>query len=360
MEMETPAVVIDYKVMKSNFMEIMNLCKKNNVKLRPHYKAHKTPYISKLQQRWGCTGMTVSKVSEGENLVEEGFQDVLIAYPLVKARQLERVMEMSLKAKVTIIVDSIEGVELAEQRCRLKKRPLKVLVKVNTGLNRCGVDTTEEAYKLAESLTQKKHLEFIGLITHAGHAYGAESNNDVREIANEEVEKLLEAKGYIENKGISVEEISVGATPTVKYNVHKNGLTEARPGNFMFYDNTQISLGVVSENSCALTVKSTVVSKVGDRVVIDAGSKTLGLDKGAHGNQFIIGYGRVLDHPSLEIVSLSEEHGVLKGKNLPQIGEEISIIPNHSCVVMNLNKNIFLKKENQLVKLDNSGKFLNY
>ncbi|WP_350343665.1 alanine racemase [Proteinivorax tanatarense] len=358
--METPRVIINYKKMEKNFKEIYQKCKTKNIKIRPHYKAHKTPQIAKLQQEWGSSGITVSKVSEGENLVANGFKDILIAYPLIKSEQLERVLKMRYKADVTIIVDSFEGIKVAEKVCQKFDNSLKVLIKVNTGLNRCGIDSKEQGYKLAESVSRKKHLDFLGLISHAGHAYAAKNIDEIQEIAAKEVKKLMLIKSYIEEREIFVKEISVGATPTINFSVGLNGVTEVRPGNFIFYDNTQASLGVTTVDNCSLIVKSTVVSKVGDRAVIDAGSKTLGLDRGAHGNEAITGYGRIVEYPFLNIISLSEEHGVIKGDKLPKIGEEISIIPNHSCVVMNLNKKVYLNTDEKLRKIDNSGKLLNY
>lgn len=269
----------------------------------------------------------------------------MIAFPLVKKEQLLRFLKLKEKANIQLILDSVSGAELLDSICKLHSKSVEVLLKVNVGLNRCGVDSLEESVKLVKKHWRKNlNLKFKGLLSHAGHSYGTDNIESIKRIAKKETDKLVEIKNRLAKRGSRCNVISVGATPTAKFSINKSRVTELRPGNFIFYDNTQISLGVVQQEQCALKVVSTVVSKRKDRVIIDAGSKTLGLDKGAHGNQSIKGYGKIINNPSCEIISLSEEHGIVQGKKLPGIGEQIEIIPNHSCVVMNLNENIYLKR----------------
>lgn len=356
--MITPVVTINYELMLKNLNKLQMKCNEKNVRLRPHFKAHKTPLLSKIQQDTGAIGFTTAKLSEAELMAEEGFDDILVAYPIVTEVNAERLLKLSKRIKVSIIVDSTFSVDILSKVFQPHK--LDLYIKIDTGLNRCGFKPEDDVLGLAKYILTKGNLNLKGLLTHAGHSYKSKDMEELESIGIEEGQILLEVKRRLEENGIKIKEISVGSTPTVNFVLDVKGITEVRPGNYIFNDYTQVSLGTAKISDCALTVKSTVISKSKGRVIIDAGSKTLGLDKGTHGNETLKGYGKILEYPTVEIYALSEEHGFVSGENLPDIGDVITIVPNHSCVVMNMAPFVYLNKNNNMELIYNKGKNLNY
>lgn len=357
--MYTPAVIINYEIMMRNLKEIQDLCNERGVNLRPHFKAHKTPYFADIQRQLGAIGFTTAKLAEAELLVNEGFKDILIAYPIVTPENVKRLKEISKKTKVSTIIDSLEGARVLSQG--FGNQSLDVLIKIDTGLNRCGIKpNSNEVLNFAVEILKLKNLKLKGLLTHGGHSYKGKNIEEIKEIAEAEGKTLLELKEFLESKGVIIDEISVGSTPTLRYLLEIPKITEVRPGNYIFNDYTQVSLNTTTIENCALTVRSTVISRGRGKFIIDAGSKTLGLDKGTHGSEIIKGFGKILEYPDAEITALSEEHGIVKSSILPEIGEKITIIPNHSCVVMNLAPFVYLEKEGKFLLLENKGRGLNY
>ncbi|HMB80382.1 MAG TPA: alanine racemase, partial [Vicinamibacterales bacterium] len=192
-------------------------------------------------------------------------------------------------------------------------------------------------------------LKLRGLLSHAGHAYHAASEAELATIARQEAETLTGLKARAEASGIPIEEISVGATPTLRFSAGQPGVTELRPGNYVYFDRTQVALGAASLDDCALTVLATVVSKHPGRIILDCGSKTLTNDQ-ARGITTAPGYGAVLagdaddlDYAreideTLTIERLSEEHATVRvaGETRLKPGDRVRVLPNHSCVVSNL------------------------
>ncbi|RLC07953.1 MAG: D-TA family PLP-dependent enzyme, partial [Deltaproteobacteria bacterium] len=255
-------------------------------------------------------------------------------------------VELNASAKISILVDSLEGVLALKSIGARISNPLDVLLKVNTGLNRCGVEPgSEKGVEIIRTVLQYPFLKFKGLLTHAGHVYGAASKEEVKKIGREEGEILVDYAEHLRNQDIRVEEVSVGATPTVYHSAFVPGVTEIRPGNYVFFDAMQIFLGVVPIEKCSLSILSTVISRpVPNRIIIDAGSKALGLDKGAHGTGLLEGYGIITDLesrkkiPGLVLTRLSEEHGIIEAPrdNPLKLGDIIRIIPNHACSAINM------------------------
>jgi D-serine deaminase-like pyridoxal phosphate-dependent protein len=177
------------------------------------------------------------------------------------------------------------------------------------------------------------------LLSHAGHAYHAHSESELCELAKKEAATLRNLVAHCRREGIQIDEVSAGATPPARFSLQQDGLTEFRPGNYVYFDRTQVALGAATFDDCALTVLATVVSKpAADRIILDSGSKTLTND-GARGFTPAPGFGVVVDHPDLLIERLSEEHATVKvmnGSTALDPGDRVRIVPNHSCVVSNL------------------------
>jgi D-serine deaminase-like pyridoxal phosphate-dependent protein len=231
------------------------------------------------------------------------------------------------------------------------RRMVDVLVKVDVGFHRCGVDPGDpEVPAFIAQVGAAPGLRLKGLLSHAGHAYLAQSDDALALIATEEARLLRATADAVRARGASIAELSVGSTPTARFVGDTAGLTEMRPGNYVYYDRSQVALGSARVEDCALTVLSTVVSKHPDRLILDAGSKTLTSDQIARPGH--PGFGGIFTnlalanalHPQLLIERLSEEHATVRvtGDTDLQVGDRVRILPNHACVVSNLVDDVVL------------------
>ena len=337
--LDTPALVLDLDKMEANIKEMADIARDAGVKLRPHIKTHKSPYIAKLQLESGASGITVAKLGEAEVMVDAGITNICIAYPIcgeIKLARLEKLLE---KADVSISLDSAEvarGISAVGEE--IGKR-IPILLKINTGLNRCGVLPGKDTLAIAEQIASLPGVDFIGILTHEAHALFEERSLDgVKRSATESGQKMVKTANLLRSRGINIREVSVGSTPTARYIAYVPGVTEIRPGTYVFNDLNCIIAGVATEDTCAATVLVTVVSiPAHDRAIIDGGSKTFSSDTLAHQEE--TGFGYVIGHPDITVDHMTEEHGVLKLNNAPaklSIGERLDIIPNHICPVTNL------------------------
>lgn len=337
-QLQTPALLLDLGQLQKNITNIIQFAKKYRINYRPHIKTHKSIEIAKRQIQAGAIGITVATVSEAEVMVDGGIDNLLIAFPISAKGKLQRVLKLMERAKIIVTVDSIEQATLLNDFFKNHQQTINVWIKVNSGLNRCGVEPNHEVVQLAQHIMQLDALFLDGIFTHAGHSYTASSDEMLERMAIEEAEAVITSAKLCEQTGIKIIHKSIGSTPTFKRAGQIDGITEIRPGNAVFYDMVQVGLKVATLDQCALSVVTTVASVKNNRAIIDAGSKTLALDKGAHGNESVKGHGYIVEYPQLVIERLSEEHGVITGvgvENL-QINERLTIIPNHACTVANL------------------------
>jgi D-serine deaminase-like pyridoxal phosphate-dependent protein len=306
------------------------------VALRPHIKTHRIPEFAQSQIEYGAAGIAVAKVSQAEVMVGAGIADIQIAAPVMGEDKIERVIALAQKgARIEVAVDTKEGVEALSEISRKYGRTTAVLMEINSGLNRSGVEP-QDVIGFASKIAGMEGIWLKGIMTHAGHVYAARDRDEVKRIATDEGELMAGIAQALKEDGFQIETVSVGSTPTVPYSGAIPGVTEIRPGNYIFYDMMQVALGVVPEQNCALSVVATVLSRHGDRAVVDAGSNLLGLDRGAHGVASLPGFGKVVDQPGVVIERLSEEHGILslpRGSRI-RVGQQVGIFPNHACRVM--------------------------
>lgn len=336
LKLDTPALLLDLDLLEKNLEEISSIAKANNINWRPHIKTHKSVQIAKMQLERGACGITVAKLEEAEVMAAAGIKNILIAYPISSEQKLTRLRTLADQAKITIAIDSLEQAKLVNEAF-IGASPITVWIKVNSGLNRCGVEV-DEVLELATEINNLSNLDFTGIFTHAGHSYAATSLEQIKTIAQCEAQTVLDSAKLCEQAGIPIAHRSIGSTPTFRYGASIEGITEIRPGNAAFYDMCQVGLGIATSSECALTVLASVVSVKKDRIIFDTGSKALALDQGAHGNKSVVGYGSVIGHPEVTIERLSEEHGVatVNGTSTLALTDKVQIIPNHACVVANL------------------------
>jgi len=356
-DMETPAVLIDAAQLTTNLESMQRLADENGVALRPHAKTHKSVEIGRRQLALGATGLTVATVEEALVFLANGFKSITVSRPIVSGSALQRLVDAGgqTDAELRVVVDSEEGVRVAAQQADNVAMTLGAFVKIDVGLNRCGVDPESMApVELARQISLAPNLDFRGILSHAGQAYAADSAAKATKIATVEQGLMLKVRNALLENNIEVPEISVGSTPTVLAASSFDGITEIRPGNYAFLDLLPINVGVATQQDVALTVLATVISKNDQFFVMDAGSKTLTSDAGVHGMSSAKGFG--LAYPAehylspahgLVVAGLSEEHGKLTRSDFDlSIGSKVRIIPNHSCPVANLARHYTVINEN--------------
>ena len=356
-ELPTPAVLVDSPTLTRNLSRMQAAANARGLRLRPHAKTHKSPRVAALQIERGAVGICCAKLGEAEVFADEGIADIRLPYPLNPVNA-ERVFALARRVLLSFIVDDPAVADAWSALAVARGVKLDVLIKVDVGFHRCGIDPHSPAAPgTVRAVAAMPGLRFRGLLSHAGQGYGATSEKGLEAVAAGEAALL---RDLATASGVPCPEISVGATPTARFSVEQAGLTELRPGNYAYFDRTQVALGAASWADCALTVLARVVSRPAhDRVILDSGSKTLTNDL-ARGFINTDGYGAVLREvhtpdpdTSLLIERLSEEHGtvrVLRGTTALKTGDLVRVVPNHSCVVSNLVDRIWLVDGDQVLE----------
>ncbi len=327
------------------------------MRLRPHAKTHKSPALARMQIGRGATGICCAKLGEAEIFADAGIEDIRLPYPLNPVNA-DRVVALLDRTRLSFIVDHAGVAREWSDAMKRADREVDVLVKVDVGFHRCGIDPNSgDAAEFVASVAGLPGIRFRGLLSHAGHAYGAASSDELAAIATAEARLLTSLANHVRQRGVAVDEISVGTTPTARFSAEQEGLTEVRPGNYIYYDRMQVLLGAATWDDCALTVLARVVTThAPDRVILDCGSKTLTSDlaRGPRG----AGYGVVLQSlhgatpdDSLLVERLSEEHATVRAErgSALQPGDLVRVIPNHSCVVSNLVDQVWLVEGREVV-----------
>ncbi len=337
--LDTPAVLVDLDVLERNVARMAAFAAEHTTALRPHAKSHKTFLIAERQRAAGAHGLTVAKLDEADAYLAAGFDDLLIANEIVGVDKWQRLAAMQRRGSVAAGIDDFQAAAGMAEAARQAGVTVPVLIEVDSGLRRAGVAPGPATLELAAKIAGLEGLILRGVFTHAGHAYSAQSPAEVARIGRAEGEVLVETAQLLRTHGLTCEVVSVGSTPTARFAGAVPGVTEFRPGNYVFYDRMQVALGSAQAEDCALTVLARVISRPDPRrVVVDAGSKTFALDRGAHGTDALAGFGEArAQHLVLE--RLSEEHGVLSLEKQGQsvaVGDRLRFVPNHACTVANL------------------------
>src|SRR5438874_7156849 len=301
-DINTPVAVVDEEIVERNLARMAKLAADHDVKLRPHAKTHKSAYMAQRQMAHGAVGLTCATFTEAEVFADVGIDDLLIAHPPVGRPKLERLA--ALAARVKRLAVSLDDVGIA----KTLPPSVEVLWEVDPGQHRIGTLPGEPTVKAVQELIRAIGAErFRGLITHGGHVYGATNQNERQLAADQETDGISATADMLRKAGIEVRELSVGSTPTAGLAL-RGGLTEMRPGTYIYGDANQVTLGSQRLEDCALAVIATVVSTPApERAVVDAGSKTLSADLKVAG---LNGYGIVLSRNDLTVARLSEEHAV--------------------------------------------------
>ena len=335
-ELETPVPIVDMDRLARNLDRAAEYAKSHGLALRPHTKTHKSPRIAEEQLRRGAAGVTCATPFEAE-VMSDVCEDILLAYPPVGAPRAQRVAAIPGDVKLTVALDSRGAIDDMAAAARSADRPVGVHVEMDLGMHRVGVPSVEDAIALARAVQARPPLSFAGIAFYPGH---------VREPVDRQADKLEQLNaaltrviGSFDAAGLHPAVVSGGSTPTMWHTHELRGVSEFRPGTYVYNDRTTAAIGACTWEDCALTVLARVVSTaVPGQAVVDAGSKALGREPmRADGAD---GFGCVLGHPEVVVRSMSEEHGILDLSDTswrPAVGEIVRIIPNHVCIVVHLN-----------------------
>lgn len=348
-DLDTPVPLVDVDRMHANLRRAAEYCRAHGLAWRPHAKTHKSPTLAAEQARAGAVGVTVATPREAE-VMARAVDDLLLAYPPVGAAKLARLMALPGHVRLSVGLDSAEALRGLAHAAREAGRRVRVLVEVDAGMGRVGVQSAADAVALARAAADEEGIDYGGVMFYPGHVRDhVERQDDAIRALSERIGRVLEA---LEAAELAPAVVSGGSTPTFWRSHQIAGLTEVRPGTNIFNDRTTAGIGVCAWDENAYSVLATVVSTaVPGQAVVDAGSKALSKEEIRADT---VGYGALLDRPDVVVKSVSEEHGLLDLSRTgwrPRIGERVRIVPNHVCVSVNLHERLYGVRGDEVVEV---------
>ena len=341
-ELPTPCILIDAAAVRRNLRRMADYAKSHNLQLRPHTKTHKSKMLARLQMELGAAGLTVAKSGEA-GVMAEVADDVLMAYPAVDPARCADLAALARGGRtVRVAVDSPAAADALAAAARSAGATIGILVELDVGMHRTGVQTPAAALALAQHVSRQSGLRLDGLMFFPGHIWEKPADQGLPLRA---VDALLdETLSLWRTSGLAASIVSGGSTPTAYQSHLVTRQSEIRPGTYVFNDMNSVTgnFGVTLDD-CAARVLCTVVSDaVPGQVVVDAGSKTLTSDRCHPAPDS--GHGHVVGLPAAKVARLSEEHGmvdVTRCDRTPRVGERLAIVPNHICPCINLQDRVF-------------------
>lgn len=337
-DIATPAFLVDRPTLLRNCAKMRDKARASGVGFRPHVKTHKCVEAARMQHGGAIGAITVSTLAEAEMFADAGFRDITYAVPIAPSREkLKRAAAIAHRVeRLGLLIDS----DLALRALEDFDFTFDVFLKVDCGYHRAGVDPqSPDSVRLALSLARSETVRFQGLLTHAGHSYNARDTDEIRRIAGEESGVLTRFRALLASEGLGDARRSIGSTPTASVVDRFSECDEVRPGNYVFYDAFQATIGSCAIEDVAVSVLTTVVGSYPERqsIIVDAGALALSKDVGPEHVEAGFGYGIVCDMdlrplPSMRIVALSQEHGKISVPTHVPVGTRLRILPNHSCL----------------------------
>lgn len=345
-QIPTPALVLDAASVRRNVQRLADYAAKAKINIRPHTKTHKLRSLAKLQLAAGAVGITAAKVSEAESICDPG-DDLLVAYPPIGPLRALRLAKLAHDRTVRVAVDTPQAIDEMSSAAAAEQTTIGLLVELDVGMKRTGVQSPIEALSLAQSIDRAVNLRLDGILVYPGHIWSPAEDQPNSLLA---VDELLASTISLWTKlGLEARIVSGGSTPTAYQSHLMTHLTEIRPGTYIFNDMNTVWGGYCTLADCAAQVLATVVSDaVPGQVVIDAGSKTLSSDLCLSAPAS--GYGYVVEYDGAKIIRLSEEHGqvdITMCQSKPVVGERVTVIPNHICPCVNLQESVWWADSNE-------------
>jgi D-serine deaminase-like pyridoxal phosphate-dependent protein len=342
-DLPTPAALVDLERVERNARRMAEKALRLGVRLRPHVKTHKCIEAARIQTDLHFGGVTVSTLAEAQAFAAGGFDDITLAVPIAPQKIRDAADLHAEAGALNLILDHPDTLRAVEEVAASRKIQLPVFLEIDCGGGRSGVDPGSDiAQLLVRRLADFEHIDFRGLLTHAGHAYRSHNREEAYEVACEERNLMTAFAAEVRDLGVALSEVSVGSTPTARAIDDLTGITEIRPGNYVFYDQFQKTIGICDLDDIAFSVLATVISVDPEqrRAIIDAGALALSMDPGPTHVDLECGFGLPVTLedqyplPGLRLVALTQEHGTLSGPGVEALppGTRVRIIPNHSCL----------------------------
>lgn len=344
---ETPCIVIDNATVDRNIAAMASAVARTGARLRPHAKTHKLPPMAQRQLQAGACGITVAKIAEAEVMASGGARDIFVAYPLIQPTKLERALRL-IRDGVRLIVgvDSLEGARRASQAAIAAGLGIEMRLEIDTGLSRTGI-LPDAAVELGLAIAELPALTLGGIFTYRGAMLDGAPTLDVRAAGREEGKLMADCAERMRAAGLPIVEVSVGSSPTALHAAEVPGVTEVRPGTYIYQDRMQAAFGLCAIDDCAAAVLATVVSRPApDRIVIDGGSKAFATDvQPGKAPLYLEGFGHIVGDSEARFERMNEEHGVIAVNSASGygVGDLVAIIPNHICSTVNLHNAVYLR-----------------
>jgi D-serine deaminase-like pyridoxal phosphate-dependent protein len=342
-EIETPALVLDRSALERNIARMAAFFSAGPCRLRPHFKAHKTPEIARRQLAAGsCSGLTCATVGEAE-IASSFCDDLLIANEVVTPSKCARIADLGRRVRVTTAVDSLAGLEALSRAARHAGSRIGVLVDLNVGQGRCGVEPGEAVVTLAREAAQSDGIMLRGVMGYEGHLQPVRNRAERESRTRQAMNGLLSAATLIRDSGLPCEIVSAGGTGTYDIGGRIEGITEIQAGSYALMDTDYADVGVPFEH--AFWVLGTVVSRpTRDRCVADCGHKSMTKD---HGNPVVRGIA------GATVTSLNDEHVTiaLPADSTIAIGDRVELLPSHIDPTINLHDAFYVVEGDSVVDI---------
>lgn len=333
---DTPALLLDVTAMEQNIADMARFADEAGVNLRPHCKTHKSPHIAARQLAAGAIGITCQKLGEAEVMVDAGIEGLLIANQIVGQLKIDRLVALRRRSDLMVAVDALQNATDLSTAMQAAGLRLKVLIEVDVGMGRCGVQPGEPSLALAQALGRLPGLELAGLMGYEGHAVLLDDAEERRQKALAALQLLVDTADLLRSHGIPVPIVSSSGTGTYDVGGRFPGITEIQVGSYATMDGRYRQVGVPFQP--ALTVLTTVISTPQEGVAItDAGVKSLTVE---------FGWPQVVGMPNAEVAYLSEEHAklVLSGGVQLKPGDRLELLPTHGCTTFNLHDTFYVMR----------------
>jgi D-serine deaminase-like pyridoxal phosphate-dependent protein len=346
----SPTFLIDKKICQSNILTMMMKARHNQLSLRPHFKTHQNKDVGQWFREQGVEKITVSSLDMAESFIEAGWRDITVAFP-VNIREMDRINQLRKMATLQLLVESIEAVSALEKSI---ESPLVLFIKIDVDYHRTGVswEQSDQIAALVSAISKANKLSFAGFLTHAGNSYNARSESQIKAIHNQSLFAMAKLKSQYKEAFPDLI-VSVGDTPTCSTMSEFPGVDEIRPGNFVYYDLSQLQIGSCQPWDIAVAVACPVVAihKGRNEIVVHGGGvhfskesmadEEMGVHYGQVAKDMAAGWGPLV--PGAFLKKLSQEHGTIVGPddfiNKVKLGDLIKVIPVHSCMTANLMRN---------------------
>jgi len=355
---KTPGLLLDIARVRRNAARMSYVAARNNVRLRPHIKTHKCIEVAKIQTEGHDGAITVSTLAEAKAFAKHGFTDITYAVPIEKGKFDDAIEILKSGTRLNLLTDDATTVNALDAASGNAGVKFDVFVKIDCGTHRVGVESdTEEAIAIPRAISDSSNVNFAGILTHGGHSYDVKTKEEILEVARHERDVMVALAGKLRGD-MEVPTVSVGSTPTMSTVDHLDGIDEIRPGNYIFFDNYQATLGSCTFEDTALNVLAAVVHKDKKKLVVDAGAIALSKDRGPVGLDPGCGYGRVLDlqgvDTGMRVTGMSQEHGEVEANGSDtfdrlKVGDRVRILANHSCLTAAQHSHYNVLEKGQIV-----------